>query len=152
MYHTIFRAKLRKAFRDINAGRFDRVLPQFWPRHEHVFYGDHCLAGSRHAIATTTDWYGRVARLFPDLRFEIVQLTSSGWPWNTVAAVEWTDHFTLDGKPQSNQGVHMFRFKWGRCTSLRIFCDTQKLAGVLAAKAALGQPEALAAPIVDGAP
>jgi ketosteroid isomerase-like protein len=151
MYHTIFRAKLRASFRDIDAGRYDRIILRFWPKHEHTLFGSHSLAGTRHHLATTSEWYGRLSRIMPDLRFEIIQILSSGWPWNTVAVVEWVDHFTVNGRPESNQGVHMFRFKWGRCTSLRVYCDTQKLAAACEAKAALGMAEAAAAPIADSA-
>jgi ketosteroid isomerase-like protein len=149
MFHAIMRAKLRGAFRDIDAGRYDRIVPQFAARHEHVFGGEHALAGTRRSVEATGRWYERLARVFPDLRFEITSIVVSGWPWDTRAAVEWRDHFTVDGAPRSNEGVHMFRFAWGRVTSLHVYCDTQKLAAVLAAKAEGGVGEAVAAPIVD---
>jgi hypothetical protein len=40
--------------------------------------------------------------------------------------------------------------KWGKVTDLAIYCDTQKVAAVMAAKAKLGQLEAAAD--VIGAP
>lgn len=149
MYHWIFKARLRDAFRNINQGRFDLIVPQFSVQHEHTFYGDHALGGTRNRLEETREWYERLARLFPDLKFEIVDIVSKGWPWDTVAAVEWIDHFTVDGKPMSNQGVHMFRFRWGRCTSLRVYCDTQRLQHVCALKASNGLEEATLAPITS---
>ena len=149
MYHMILRAKLRRAFRDIDAGRYDKIVPRFAPRHEHAFDGDHALGGTRTSLDSTARWYERLARLFPDLKFTIVGMTSSGWPWDTRAVVEWVDHFTVDGAPGSNRGVHVFRFAWGRCTSLHVYCDTQKLVTVFDAKARGGLVEALAAPIAD---
>jgi ketosteroid isomerase-like protein len=148
MYHAVLRARLRSAFRDIDAGRYDRIVAQFAPRHEHAFGGDHALAGTRTSLDATARWYERLRRIFPDLRFEIVSIATSGWPWDTRAAVEWIDHFTVDGVPCQNRGVHVFHFAWGRVERMHVYCDTQKLASVLGAKAKLGLAEALAAPIL----
>lgn len=147
MYHAIIRAKLRRAFADINRGAYAPVLAQFHPAHAHVFYGAHALAGLRTNMETTAPWYARLARVFPDLRFEIRSVVSSGWPWNTVAAVEWSDHFSVDGRAFSNQGVHVIRLKWGRVVGLEVHCDTQKLCEVLRLKSEGGLAEAAAAPI-----
>ena len=50
MYHFVVRSKLLRAFRDINAGAYERILPQFAQRHRHTMYGRHALAGSLIAI------------------------------------------------------------------------------------------------------
>jgi ketosteroid isomerase-like protein len=147
MYHGIVRAKLRRAFANINRGNYVPVAAEFRGRHEHVFYGLHALAGTRRAFADTQRWYQRLARIFPDLRFEISTVAVRGWPWNTVATVVWVDRFTVNGAPDSNQGVHVFDIRWGRVTKLAVHCDTQKLADVLARKAEGGLAEAVAAPI-----
>jgi ketosteroid isomerase-like protein len=54
-----------------------------------------------------------------------------------------------DGKTYNNQGVHVFRFKWGRVTSLHIYTDTQKLAAILESFARGGRPAAGEAAIID---
>jgi len=88
--------------------------------------------------------------VLPDLRFEIEAVTVRGMPWNTVALVEWRDHFTLrDGTRGGNQGVHALRLKWGKVVSLRVYCDTQVLAEVLRRQLAQGVADAGLAPIVD---
>jgi hypothetical protein len=150
MYHFMVRRVLRKAFRDINAGAFQRILPQFSVRHRHVMFGNHALAGERHSLSSTTEWYARLGRLLPDLQFEIHAIAVSGWPSRTIAMVGWTDHFTLpNGIPGSNQGVHEFQLSWGQVKSLQIHCDTAKLQDYCLRIAAAGVPEALAAPICD---
>jgi len=150
MYHFIVKKKLRRAFADINAGRFEAILPQFALRHRHVMYGDHALGGERNTIASTTAWYARLQRLLPDLRFDVEAVAVTGWPWRTVAMVSWNDHFTLpDGSPGNNQGVHVFTLVWGRVNSLVVHCDTAKLAGYCAQMVAQGRTEAGAAPIND---
>ena len=150
MYHFIVKQKLRRAFSDINAGRYDRIVPQFAANHCHTMYGNHALAGERITIASTTQWYGRLQRLLPDLRFHVRAVAVTGWPWNTVATVTWNDHFTLpDGSSGSNQGVHVFGLAWGRVTSLAVHCDTAKFEGYCRRMAETGREEAIAAPITD---
>jgi ketosteroid isomerase-like protein len=149
MYHRIVKRRLRRAFDDINAGRYERIVPQFARAHRHVFFGEHALGGTRHRLETTREWYERLARVFPDLHFEVRDIVVAGWPWRTVAMVEWVDRFAVNGTPGSNQGVHVFRLRWGRVVELSVYCDTDKLRGYLAAKAAGGLAEAIAPPITE---
>lgn len=150
MYHFIVRQKLRRAFANINAGRYETIMPQFATRHRHIMYGEHALAGERHTLASTARWYARLQRLLPDLRFDVHAIAVTGWPWHTVAMVSWNDHFTLpDGSPGNNQGVHVFTLAWGRVASLVVHCDTERLAYYLSKSAALGLAEAGTAQIRD---
>jgi ketosteroid isomerase-like protein len=150
MYHTIVRQKLEKSFQRINAGDYEYILKQFAPSFEHWFSGDHALAGTRHTLEVTQDWYKRLALMFPDLRFEVKKILVQGWPWNTTAAVEWVDHLTApDGQAFSNEGVHFLRLRWGRVVELHIYCDTQKLARICQHLEKEGRVEALAAPITN---
>jgi ketosteroid isomerase-like protein len=150
MYHSIVRAKVRSAFATANRGDWSEVLAAFSPRLEHVFHGEHALGGRRTKPETIRAWYERLARVFPDLQFELHRVDVTGWPWATNVAVEWTDRFGVGEGRGQNHGVHLLRFEWGRITKLDIYCDTQKLERVLAHKAQLGIGEALAAPIADG--
>jgi ketosteroid isomerase-like protein len=129
MYHFIVKRKLRRAFSDINAARYDRIVSQFATEHRHVMHGKHALGGEQNTIKSTAAWYARLQRLLPDLRFDVQSISVAGWPWNTTAMVAWNDHFTLpDGSAGSNQGVHVFTLAWGRVVSLVVHCDTAKLA------------------------
>ncbi|MBI3367270.1 MAG: nuclear transport factor 2 family protein [Burkholderiales bacterium] len=152
MYHWIVRRKLRQAFRDINAGRYERIVPQFSARPRHAMHGDHALGGERRTLASTTAWYARLQRLLPDLAFEVRAIAVTGWPWRTLATVTWDDRFTLpDGTPASNHGVHEFELRWGRVHSLVVHCDTARLQGYCARMVASGVSEAGAPPITDAA-
>jgi ketosteroid isomerase-like protein len=151
VYHTIVRRKLQRAFADLNAGRYDRIVPQFARAHRHVFFGEHALGGARTDLAATRRWYERLARLFPDLRFELHDIAVAGWPWNTVAMVAWSDRFAVNGVPGGNQGVHVFRLRWGKVVELAVHCDTAKLQRYLAEKGRGGTPEAMAPPITEEA-
>ena len=150
MYHSIVKRNLRRAFQQLNDGDYDSILAQFGPQFEHVFPGNHSLAGRRDTPTSNVAWYKRLATIFPDLRFEINNIVVNGWPWDTVATAEWQDSFTLrDGRKGNNQGVHVFRLRWGKVTSLHIYTDTQKLSNYCQELSAQGVADATAVPIVD---
>ena len=86
MYHAIVKRQLRRAFRDLGRGNYETILAGMAPEFEHVFFGDHPLGGKRHTGKTYRLWFERLARLFPDLGFELRNIVVNGWPWNTVAA------------------------------------------------------------------
>lgn len=152
MYHTIVRARLRAVFERLNVRDFGSVAAMFGPGAEHSFFGSHALAATRRTPLAITRWYERLERVLPDLRFQVLRVQSCGWPWHTEATVEWRDSGrTLDGQPFANQGVHAVTLRWGRVRSLRVYCDTQMLAQVLARNAASGVAEAAAPPIEDSA-
>lgn len=150
MYHAIVRRRIRALFDAINHGDADPVLRQFAPTFEHSFLGQHALGGSRRTLATTRQWYGRLYRLLPDIRFDLKQITVRGGPWNTVVVVEWNEtNSGTDGVRTDNQGIHVLHLRWGRATRLLICTDTVGLMATLHRLAGAGNTEALAAPIVD---
>jgi ketosteroid isomerase-like protein len=150
MYHFIVRRKVRRAFEDLNAGRFAGIVAQFAPRHRHAMFGRHPLAGVRTTMASTREWYARLQRLLPRLRFTVKSVAVSGWPWDTRILVSWSDEFALpDGVLGTNQGVHDMRMAWGKVRSLEVHCDTERLQGYCERMRALGVAEAGAAPIDD---
>ncbi len=150
MYHAIVRRKLRRAFADINAGRYDGIVAQFAPQHRHAMAGRHALAGDRRSVASTARWYERLQRLLPGLQFDVRAIVVGGMPWHTTAAVSWDDRFALpDGTQGSNTGVHEFELRWGRVSSLVIHCDSQRLQQYCEHLVACGVAEAGAEPITD---
>jgi ketosteroid isomerase-like protein len=150
IYRRIVERKLRRAFEALNRGDHAPILASFGAPVEHVFFGQHALAGSRHAMSSIVPWYARLKTVFPDLRFEIESVLVRGMPWNTVALVEWRDQFSLrDGSRRGNQGVHALRLVWGKVVSLRVYCDTQVLASALSDLQAQGVADAGMPPIVD---
>lgn len=150
IYRAIVERKLRNVFAALNRGDHGPILESFGSPVEHTFFGDHALAGTRFNIESIRAWYRRLQTIFPDLQFEIVSVAVSGAPWNTVALVEWRDRFTLrNGARRGNQGVHAIGLKWGKATSLRVYCDTQLLGSVLRELQSQGVPEAGLPPIDD---
>jgi ketosteroid isomerase-like protein len=148
VYHMIVKRKLRHTFKRLNARDYPSVVKLFGDAHVHSFPGAHPLAGTRRSLEATRRWYERLARVLPDVQFEIQSMAVSGWPWNTTAAVEWTDSgTTADGQAFRNQGVHVVTLRWGRVVRLQIYCDTAVLGEVCQRQAALGIAEAGALPI-----
>lgn len=150
MYHTIIQRKLRSVFEEINTGNYQPVLDGMAPKFDHRFSGAHALGGRRTSREAYRRWFERFVRIFPHLQFEIRNIVVSGWPWNTIAAVEWLDRIQADdGNQYENTGVHIIRLKWAKVAEIRIYCDTQKLAAVCEVQARCGREDALASPITD---
>ncbi|MGL4319615.1 MAG: nuclear transport factor 2 family protein [Paracoccaceae bacterium] len=150
MYHAIVRRKINALFDAINRGDAEPVFTGFAARFEHVMLGNHALSGRRSSLALTRDWYGRLYRLLPDIHFDITRITIRGWPWNTVAYVEWREaNSGTDGVRAEASGVHVVEIRWARMTRLLILPDTVKLVGTLERLALKGVNEAAAAPIED---
>jgi ketosteroid isomerase-like protein len=154
MYHTIVRRKLHATFAHVNKRNYAAVVDGMAKDDvEHWFSGTHALGNGRDSIQDIQRWYDRLAVVLPDLRFEIKKTLVNGWPWNTSAVVEWVDHVSdRAGTRYSNQGVHVLTIKWGKVTEMHIYCDTQKLAGILETIGDQGVEEAVGAPIGGAEP
>ncbi len=149
MYHFFVRLRLRELFRRLDAGDFEFVKRQFHPSAEHWFSGDHALAGRRTTPSAIAAWYGRLAAVFPGLRFEVHDMFVSGPPWRTRAAIEWSDEARdREGRALPNRGMFLIHLAWGRATALHVYCDTSKLEKNLGILVSQGVSEAGAAPIV----
>jgi ketosteroid isomerase-like protein len=150
MYHAVVRRRVRALFNAVNHGDAEPVLRRFGRRFEHSFLGDHALGGSRRTPLATRQWYERLYRLLPDIRFDLTQISVSGGPWNTIVVIEWEEtNSGSDGVRTYNRGIHVMHLRWGRATRLLICPDTVGLRATLDRLAAAGNTEALAAPIVD---
>jgi ketosteroid isomerase-like protein len=150
MYHAVIRAIVKNLFRALNKGDYEPILAGFAPEFEHWFVGTHALSGLRTSMPTTRAWYERLLKIFPNIKFDIRNIVVSGWPWNTLVAVEWTDSYTLlNGEKRTNCGVHMIRLVWGKGVSVHIYCDTELLLENLAIQKVGGIGEASYAPLID---
>lgn len=150
MYHAIVRRRITAMFDAINRGDAGPVVNGFAARSEHVMLGRHALAGRRVSRDLTAAWYARLYRLLPDITFTLHRIEVRGWPWNTLATVEWSEtNSGTDGVRTHATGVHVAEIRWGRMTRLLILPDTVALVATLDRLAAAGNAEAAAAPIED---
>lgn len=150
MYHAIVRSKIRSLFDSVNRGDAAPVLNTFASRFEHRFLGeDHALGGSRTRLDLTREWYARLYRLLPDIRFELGRIDVSGPPWKTIAIVDWLESNSgTDGVRTENRGIHVVELAWGKATRLVICPHTDGLRKTLDRLFASGNTEAHAPPIV----
>jgi len=140
---------VRLAFGRLSAGDYHTLLMACAADVEHTFSGEHALGGTRHSKEALGRWFERLYRLFPGLDFEVKRVLVRGWPWRTVAMIEWVDRARpADGLPYLNEGTHVLRFSWGRLVGLHAYLDTQKVAAVCARLANEGIEEAAAPPIL----
>ncbi len=125
LYHKFVEQKMRENFAQLSAGNYEAVLKQMAPRFDHFFSGTHSLGGRRHTLEAMRRWFERVYVINRNLQFEVLGVSVSGTPWNTIAVVEWTDRAALaDGEPYENQGVHIIRIRWGKAVILHAYLDT----------------------------
>jgi ketosteroid isomerase-like protein len=150
MYHAIVRRRVEELFGHVNRGNAEPVLRLFARRFEHSFPGNHALGGSRTTLPATRQWYERLYRLLPDIRFELRRIRVSGSPWNTLVVAEWEEtNSGTDGVRTYNSGIHVLHLRWGRATQLIICPDTVGLKATLDRLALAGHAEAHAPAIVD---
>lgn len=150
MYHYIVKRNLINSFDALNRGDYKVITDQFRKDNvSHWFSGkNHPLSGLRRTKSSILEWYARLSRLMPDLKFEIEKIAVSGFPWHTTAMLEWTDYLTdRKGNAYSNRGVHVITISWGKVVSLEVFCDTEYLLGYFQALKDQGVEEASAGPI-----
>lgn len=150
MYHAIVRRNIRALFDAVNRGDVEPVLAAFAPRFEHRFLGEnHAFGGTRTRIDLTREWYARLYRLAPRIRFDLRRIDVSGAPWNTLAIVDWTEAIEgADGVRSENSGIHAVELRWGKCTRVVICPHTDGLGRTLDRLAAAGFTEAHAPPII----
>jgi ketosteroid isomerase-like protein len=152
MYHYIVRQQMRRFYHQLSQGHYEPVLRRYGTRlrHGHTFSGDHPLGGTRHSVSLIRRWHERVAVLFPALRFDVKRIVVNGWPWNTTVAVEWEDRAApRDGGDYVNEGVQIFRIRWGRPVGVHFYLDTMRVEEVCRRLAEQGVPEASAPPLED---
>ncbi len=148
-YRYAIEGVVRLAFGRLSAGDYQTLLKACAPNVEHTFSGDHALGGTRHSKEALGRWFARLYRLFPGLNFEVKRVLVRGWPWRTVAMIEWVDRARpADGLPYLNEGTHVLRFSWGQLVGLHAYLDTQQVAEVLERLAQGGIEEAAAPPIL----
>jgi ketosteroid isomerase-like protein len=148
MYHRIVKRRITSVFERLSEGDFEYALADVGTMIEHRFAGEHCLGGTRTSARTMHQWFERLYRLLPDLRFEMHSVAVSGGPWDTTVVVEWTDRATaVDGTDYVNSGVHVIRMRWGKVVSLHAYLDTQVFIDTLDRMFRNGIEEAKAPPI-----
>ncbi len=149
MYHFMVRRFARRTFERLTEGNWQRILEDLAPNIHHVYAGQNAVGGTRTSREDVRLWFERVYRLFPSFHEEVRAVLVGGWPWNTVAAVQWvvTTHSSVLDEMLEIHGVHVVRLRWGKVVDLQAYPDTEKFTAILARLAEAGVAEAAAPPI-----
>jgi len=149
MYHAFVRRRIRSTFlHELSRGDYPALVNRTAWGVVHTFPGHGALGGTRRSRDALRQWFERLFRLFPVLRFEVDDVAVTGWPWRTLAVVQWRDWGeAADGEPYENRGCEVFEIRWGRATRINQYLDTGVIRDSLARMASAGIEEAAAPPI-----
>lgn len=129
MYAWIVERIVRGGFAELNRGRPEPVLAKFAPDARLRFPGRHALAADVRGRAAVAEWFARLLKVFPGIRFELHDVHVRGLPWNTRVLTRFTDTVPMpDGGSITNHGVQYLRLRWGRVVEDVLYLDTQTVA------------------------
>lgn len=148
MYATIVRRRVRRVFDEINRGNYKPMVEGLGDPFEYHFHGEHALGGTRTSVAAMYAWWERVSNLLPGARFDLSDILVGGWPWRTRVGVRSRVSGLLPGGHLYENTVFQFiTLRFGKVIAVETCEDLQVLERALAAVAAAGNEEAMAAPI-----
>lgn len=150
MYKRFVRAKVRATFGRINTGDYMSMVDGLASPFEYRFHGHHALGGRRTRRESMICWWERVLDLLPGAQFDVQDILVNGGPRRTRIAVRALVSGELPGGVRYENTVFQFMtLAWGKVLAVETVEDLQVLERALAAVAASGKAEALAAPISD---
>jgi ketosteroid isomerase-like protein len=127
VYRAIVARKIRRNWAAVARQDATPVMEALAPEFEYHFIGDHALGGVRHTADRQREWFERLFRLFPDIRFDVKDVVVTGMPWRTRAVV--VAEATLDSDPSyHNYLAQALELRWGRLTKVRMHEDSQLVA------------------------
>ena len=148
MYHRIVKQIVRDGFERLSQGDYSAIVSKFAPGARFNFAGNHAMGADLRDVASIRQWFERLLRLFPGIKFEVADIRVSGMPWDTLVATQLVIRATLpDGRPYTNRALQGVRLRWGRIVEDYVYEDTYVLVNALENMAQQGVAEAKAAPI-----
>jgi len=143
MYRAIVARKVRGTFRALSSGDASALTDQLASSFEYRFVGEHALGGVRTSIDEMNEWFARVFRLFPGLRFEVGDVAVTGMPWNTVVLTR----AVVLAEGYRNEMFQRIGLSWGKVVNVVTLEDNQLLETYLQALSVQGRVEATEPPI-----
>lgn len=146
MYRTVVKRKVSATFAALSEGNHDALLDQLADGFRYRFLGDNALAGTRSQRQSMTEWFDRVAELFPGLQFACESTNVSGPPWATTVLT----HVQISAPSgYSNELFQKIRLRWGKITEITTLEDLDRLGSELRRLEEAGVSSAGATPIID---
>ena len=128
MYGWLLRLLLQSVFAGL--GRGDASVASAFIADDAVFRfpGRNPFAADHRTKEEIQVWLRRFAHFRP--HFEIHRVIANGPPWDIRGCMHFTDRIgdPTDPNPYVNEGVCLFRVRYGRVVEERVFLDTQALA------------------------
>jgi ketosteroid isomerase-like protein len=149
MIATLARRRYVRGLAALERGDLDALLAEFDPRCEFVFIGQSALGARLSTRAALRRWFERLHRLLPRPRFEVRELSITGWPWDVRLAARVVIRSTVAGEPYENEFAQFLRLRRGRVVQDYVIEDTQRFERASARLVAAGVAEAAAEPIRD---
>lgn len=150
MYRRLARRRVRRVFDGLSRGDYETALAGLAEDVHHRFAGSHPLGGERHSRQAVRTWFERLFRLFPSLRFAVLDVAVAGPPWAMTLTVQWRAEVSpLVGPTYMNVGAHVLDTRLGRVVRLSAYEDSQAVAEACRVMAEHGVAEARADPIQD---
>ena len=128
MYSWFLRQLLRWAFARLEHGDLGPLMAMYAPDGRFVFPGRSPFAADARSKEEVRTWLMRFAHFRP--HFEIHDVIAAGPPWDIRGSMHFTDRIGDPSEPDPyvNEGVCLFRVRWGRVVEDRVFLDTQAVA------------------------
>jgi ketosteroid isomerase-like protein len=126
LYAEAVRRMFRHNVQRVNAGDPRPLFRTYADDVRFTFPGTSSWGGVHEGRAAVERWVGRFVEA--GLRLDPDDIVVSGPPWNTRAALRFTDAFTApDGSmPYRNEGVIFAHIAWGRLKAYEVHEDTHK--------------------------
>lgn len=146
-YKIILRNKIINGFEAFSNGDYKPLLALYDDNVHQIFEGNHASGGERHSKEKVELWFQRFTRLLPS-RFLIKDVIVQGFPWDTVAIVEFQDTVSPHGvPPYVNNGIMNAKIRWGKARNVHIYVNTNLIINALNSLVDLGVEEAGYPPI-----
>jgi ketosteroid isomerase-like protein len=151
MYKALIRRQVRKAYGNLRAGDYDKVVDRFGPDSIFCMEGDHPLGGENRGREAIRDWFRRAWELFPDLRLEPHEILVNGGPWNIRVATHFTVTASLpDGSTYRNEGMQFLKLRGPSVVEDRLYEDTKVLAEAIETASRASAPRTASDPVSAG--
>lgn len=128
MYRMIVAHRVRKLWARLAAGDTDAAADQAVDDMRFTFVGSTPLSEEFIGREQFRDWFRRVQKILPGIRFELVDVAVTGPPWRTTVATRLRATATLaDGSAYRNDVAQWVKIRWGRMTEDWVLEDTLTL-------------------------
>lgn len=132
MMKRYVRRLVYRGYEQLNRRELDAVMTLYAEDTYFRFPGTHELAIETRSKDEIRDWFERLFRRLPSLRFDIDDVVVQGPPWDLRLCTRYRARTeSATGTFALYEGMQYARVRWGKVTCEELFPDTQALANYL---------------------